>query len=126
IGQLGGAPSVEGQEINFTINTRGRLQTPEEFRAIIIRSATDGSNLTLGDVARVELGAQDYGFLSQHNGRVAGGLAISLSSGANALETAANVKTLVRDLEQYFPAGLVAEIPFDNTPFVEVAIKGVV
>lgn len=126
IGQLGGAPSVEGQQINFTINTRGRLQTVEEFRDIVVRSDTDGSVLKLGDVARVELGAQDYGFVAHHNGRMASGMAISLASGANALETAANVKTLVADLEQYFPAGLIVEVPFDNTPFVEVAIEGVV
>jgi len=126
IGQLGGAPSVEGQQINFSINTRGRLQTPEEFRAIVLRSDTDGSVLTLGDVARVELGAEDYGFQSFHNGRVAAGVAISLSSGANALQTADNVRALLADLEQYFPTGLTVEVPFDNTPFVEVAIEGVV
>src|SRR5699024_3736691 len=90
IGQLGGAPAVPGQEINFTINTRGRLSSSEEFEEIVLRSSTDGSVLKLKDVARVELGAERYGLNTFHNGRVATGVAISLSSGANALETAEN------------------------------------
>ncbi len=126
IGQLGGAPSVPGQEINFTINTRGRLTSPEEFREIVLRGTTEGAILKLGDIARVELGAQDYGFRTHHNGRVATGVAVSLSSGANALDTAERVRDLIDELEQYFPPGLTAVVPFDNTPFVEVAIEGVV
>ncbi len=126
VGQVGGTPAVEGQEINFTINARGRLETAEEFRAIVIRANTDGSILRLGDIARVELGAEEYGFISRHNGRTAAGVAISLATGANALETAANVKALIDELEPFFPQGLTAVIPFDNTPFVAVAIEGVV
>lgn len=126
VGQLGGAPAVPGQQINFTINTRGRLNNPQQFREIVIRSNTDGSSLTLGDIARVELGSENYGFETHYNGRTAGGMAISLSSGANALETAESVTALLEELEPFFPPGLVAKIPFDNTPFVEVAIEGVV
>ncbi len=125
IGQLGGTPAKDGQQINFTIDTKGRLQTPEEFREIVIRSNRDGSSLKLGDIARVELGAEDYGFQSFLSGKPAGGMAVSLASGANALETAARVKDLVNELEPFFPEGLHAEVPFDNTPFVEVAIEGV-
>src|SRR5690606_32641390 len=92
MGQLGGTPAVPGQDLNATINSRGRLESPEEFRQIVIRSNTDGSVLKLGDIARVELGAQEYGFLTRHNGRTATGVAVSLATGANALETAANVQ----------------------------------
>ncbi len=126
IGQLGGAPSVPGQEINFTINTRGRLQTAEEFAEIVVRSNTDGSLIKLGDIARIGLGSQDYGFQSFYNGQLATGAAISLSSGANALDTAERVRELMDELEKFFPPGLRAVFPFDNTPFVQVAIEGVV
>lgn len=126
IGQLGGAPFVEGQEINFSINTNGRLATADQFEQIIVRSNPDGSVLKLSDIARVELGAEQYGFESRYNGQPAGGMAISLASGANALETAARVEALLDELEPYYPEGLRAVIPFDNTPFVRVAIEGVV
>ncbi|EDY84073.1 RND transporter, HAE1 family [Verrucomicrobiia bacterium DG1235] len=126
IGQLGGAPSVPGQEINFTINTRGRLQTTDEFENIVVRSNPDGSVLRLSDVARVELGSQEYGQEVHYNGQQAGGMAVSLASGANSLETAAAVKELVKEIEPFLPEGLRVVIPFDNTPFVQVAIKGVV
>jgi multidrug efflux pump len=126
VGQLGGTPAVEGQQLNATINSQGRLQTAEQFRAIVIRSNTGGSVLKLGDVARVELGAQDYSIISRHNGRPASGVAVSLATGANALSTAASVSALIRDLEPTFPAGLKAVVPFDTTPFVAVAITGVV
>ncbi len=125
IGQLGGAPSVPGQEINFTINTRGRLQTADEFSNIVVRSNPDGSVLRLSDVARVELGSQEYGQEVHYNGQQAGGMAVSLASGANSLETAAAVKKLVKEIEPFLPEGLRVVIPFDNTPFVQVAIEGV-
>ncbi|MDQ8199820.1 efflux RND transporter permease subunit [Pelagicoccus enzymogenes] len=126
IGQVGGAPAEEGQQINFTINTRGRLQTAEEFSDIVIRSNPDGSLLRLGEVARVELGSEQYGLETHYNGQMAGGMAVTLASGANALETAAAVKELLDEIAPFLPEGLKAEIPFDNTPFVEVAIQGVV
>ncbi len=126
IGQLGGAPSIPGQEINFTINTRGRLQTADEFSDIVVRSNPDGSVLRLSDVARVELGSQEYGQEVHYNGQQAGGMAVSLASGANSLETAAAVKELVKEIEPFLPEGLRVVIPFDNTPFVQVAIEGVV
>ncbi|MDQ8186251.1 efflux RND transporter permease subunit [Pelagicoccus sp. SDUM812002] len=126
IGQLGGAPSVPGQEINFTINTRGRLQTADEFENVVVRSNPDGSILRLSDVARVELGSQEYGQEVHYNGQQAGGMAVSLASGANSLETAAAVKELVKEIEPFLPEGLRVVIPFDNTPFVQVAIEGVI
>jgi multidrug efflux pump len=126
VGQLGGLPAVKDQQLNATINARGRLQTPEQFRDIVVHSNTDGSVLKLGDIARVVLGAQDYGFITRHNGRTASGVAVSLATGANALDTARNVEKLIAELEPNFPPGLKVVIPFDTTPFVAVAIESVV
>ena len=91
VGQLGGTPAVEGQQLNATISAQERLQTAEQFRDIVVRSNPDGSVLKLGDVARVELGAETYEFLSRYNGQPAAGMAISLATGANALATAKGV-----------------------------------
>ncbi len=126
VGQLGGAPAVEGQQLNATITAQDRLRTPEQFRAILLRSQTDGSALRLGDVARVELGAENYSFTSRYNGQPASGMAVMLATGANALATAAAVRAELEQIKPYFPAGLDAVIPFDTTPFVEVSIKGVI
>ncbi len=126
VGQLGGAPAVEGQQLNATISAQDRLQTPEQFRNIIVRGGNDGSMLRLGDVARVELGAESYGFTSRFNGQPASGMAVMLATGANALDTAAAVRAELEEIKPYFPEGLEAVIPFDTTPFVEVSIKGVI
>ncbi|MFZ1622509.1 efflux RND transporter permease subunit, partial [Dokdonella sp.] len=126
VGSLGAAPAVEGQQINATISAQDRLQTPEQFRAIVLRSNADGSVLTLGDVARVEMGSENYEFLTYYNGQPATGVAISLATGANALDAAAGVKATLAELQPFFPPGLKAVVPFDTTPFVQVAIKGVI
>ncbi len=126
VGQLGGAPAVKGQQLNATINAQDRLQTPEQFRNIVVRTETDGSMLKLGDVARVELGAETYDFVTRYNGKPASGLAITLATGANALETAEGVSKTLDELRVNFPRGMKAVIPYDTTPFVKVSIKGVV
>ncbi|HUH90946.1 MAG TPA: efflux RND transporter permease subunit [Lysobacter sp.] len=126
VGSLGGAPAIEGQQINATITAQDRLQTPEQFRDIVVRSNADGSVLKLGDVARVEMGSENYEFISRYNGQTATGVAISLATGANALETSAGVKATLDELTPFFPPGLKAVVPFDSTPFVRVAIKGVI
>ena len=126
IGQLGGTPAVPGQQLNAAITAQGRLQKPEEFRAIVLRGNPDGSSLRLGDVARVELGAADYGFVSRYNGQPASGIAISLTSGANSIETSRAVEARLEQLKLAFPPGMTAVIPFDTTPFVRVAIQGVI
>jgi multidrug efflux pump len=126
IGQLGGAPAVPGQQLNATISGQERLQTPEQFAAIVLRSNPDGSALTLGDVARTEIGAESYEFISRFNGQPASGVAISLATGANALETSAAVQKTLRELQPFFPTGLRAIVPFDTTPFVKVSIEGVI
>ena len=126
IGQLGGAPAVPGQQLNATISAQERLQTPEQFAAIVLRSNPDGSVLRLGDIARVEIGAETYEFVSRFNGQPASGVAISLATGANALETSAAVQATLAELQPFFPVGLKAIVPFDTTPFVKVSIKGVI
>ncbi|MBP6865823.1 MAG: efflux RND transporter permease subunit [Candidatus Didemnitutus sp.] len=126
VGQLGGTPAAPGQQLNATISARGRLQTPEQFRALVLRSNTGGSALRLGDVARVEIGGEDYSVVSRYNGQPASGVAVSLATGANALQTTRNVSNLMKQLEPSFPAGLKVVIPFDTTPFVSVAIQEVV
>ena len=125
VGQLGGAPAVRGQELNATITVQDRLQTPEQFAKIVVRSNPDGSVLRLADVATVELGSESYDFISRYNRQPAAGMAISLSTGANALETAAGVAARLRELQPYFPPGLVSVTPFDTTPFVRASITEV-
>ncbi len=126
VGQLGGTPAVDGQRINATITAQSRLQTPEQFRDIVVRSNPDGSLLRLGDVARVELGAENYNVITRQNGRPASGIAIMMATGANALETAEAVEKLMEELKVNFPPGLKVVVPFDTTPFVSVAIGSVV
>jgi multidrug efflux pump len=126
IGQLGAAPAVDGQQINATITAQGRLETPEQFRDIVLRSGTDGSLLRLGDVARVELGSSAYGVVSRFNGKPASGLAVNLATNANALETARGVEALMEELRPGLPAGLDVVIPFDSTPFVRASIYEVI
>jgi multidrug efflux pump len=126
VGELGGTPAVEGQQLNATITAQSRLQTPEQFRDIILRSNPDGSLLKLGDVARVELGAESYGAISRYNRQPATGIAVMLATGANALETARAVEGQLAELKPFFPPGLRTVIPFETTPFVRVAVKNVI
>jgi multidrug efflux pump len=126
VGQLGGTPAVDGQQINATITAQDRLRSAEQFRNIVLRSGVDGGLLTLGEVARVELGTEDYGFISRFNGQPAAGLAVNLATNANALSTARGVEDMLDQLRPSFPAGLEAVVPFDTTPFVRVSIKEVV
>ena len=125
-GQLGGSPSVEGQQLNATVTALSRLQTTEQFEAILLRTTAQGANVYLRDVARVELGSENYGFVSRYNGKPASGLAIRLASDANALETANAVRAKMDELSKYFPAGVSYVIPFDSTPFVRISIEEVV
>ncbi|WP_305804262.1 multidrug efflux RND transporter permease subunit SmeE [Stenotrophomonas sp. YIM B06876] len=126
IGQLGGSPSVQGQQLNATINAQDRLQTPEQFRNILVRSSEQGGELRLGDVARVELGAETYDFTTRYNGKPSTGIAITLATGANALETAEGVRSALEGMQSNFPTGLKYVVPYDTTPFVKVSIQGVI
>ena len=125
-GEIGGLPSVKGQQLNVTVIGPSRLKTPEEFGNILLKVNTDGSQVRLHDVAKVELGPESYSSEAKYNGKPAAGLAVKLASGANALETAKAVKATIQKLEPFFPPGLKAIYPFDTTPFVQLSIEEVV
>lgn len=125
-GRLGGTPAVEGQRLTSSIIAQTRLETVAEFEQILLRVNNDGSEVTIADVAKVELGAESYNTIARYNRQPATGLAVNLATGANALETAAAVKERVAELEQFFPEGVSLVIPYDTTPFVEISITEVV
>jgi multidrug efflux pump len=125
-GQLGGTPAAPGVALNATISAQSRLQTPEQFGAIIVRNTTAGAIVHLRDVARVELGAESYVFNAHFNGKPAAGLAIKLAPGGNALDTAEAVKARMTELSKSFPEGYEYVVPYDSTPFVEQSIHEVV
>ncbi len=125
-GQVGGAPAPPDQQLNAIITAQTRLQTPEQFRAIILKTNPDGSTVKLSDVARVELGQDSYTILSRYNGHPAAGFAIKLAPGANALSTADAVKAKVAQLAAAFPPDVKYVFPLDTTPFVKLSIQGVV
>ena len=124
-GELGQLPSAPGQELNAVIVTRGRLTTPGEFGNIIVRTNPDGSALHLKDVARVELGAQDYSTSARIDGQPAAAIAIRLTPDANALETVAAVKARMSELAKFFPQGIDWVVPYDTSKFIEISIKEV-
>lgn len=126
VGQLGGAPAVEGQVLNATVTAQSLLQTPEQFSNIFLKNTTSGAQVRLGDVARVELGADNYQFDSKFNGKPAGGVAIKLATGANALDTAQAIEERLEQLRPNYPQGMVDQLAFDTTPFIELSIKSVV
>jgi multidrug efflux pump len=125
-GQIGSLPPMPGQQINATITAQSRLQTPEQFGAILLRTNPDGSSVRLRDVARIEMGSESYTVRAWFNGKPAAGLGVMLSSGANALDTADAVHQRLEELKTFFPPGLNYAIPHDTTPFIERSIEGVV
>ncbi|WP_166420022.1 efflux RND transporter permease subunit [Pseudoalteromonas sp. Z1A8] len=125
-GQLGGMPAVDGQQLNATVTAQSRLQTPEQFEQILVKTNPDGSFVRLEDVARVELGGESYRVVARYDGQPASGLGIKLASGANALDTAAGVKKAIEELKPFFPEGLDAVVPYDTTPFVSLSIEKVI
>ncbi|MGI4813163.1 MAG: efflux RND transporter permease subunit [Janthinobacterium lividum] len=125
-GQLGGTPSVPGQQLTASITEKTRLQTPEQFGAILLKVNPDGSQVRLRDVSRIELGGESYNFNTRYNGQPAAGFGIQLATGANALQTANAVRARIAQLQQYFPPGMVVKYPYDTTPFVRISIEEVV
>ena len=125
-GELGGAPAVAGQQLNATVSAQSRLQTAEQFGAILLKTTTNGATVYLRDVAKMELGRENYSILARYNGNAATGIAIKLATGANALDTAEAVKTKIAQMEKQFPQGLKAMVAFDTTPFVKISIEEVV
>ncbi len=124
-GQLGGTPPVPGQQLNSSIVAQTRLKSTEEFGKIILKVNTDGSQVRLKDVAKIELGGENYDVIARYNGQPASGLGIKLATGANALDTASSVKATLAKLQPFFPAGLEVVYPYDTTPFVKISIKEV-
>lgn len=126
VGQLGGAPAVSGQVLNATVNAQSLLQTPEQFRNIFLKNTSTGAKVLLKDVARVELGSDNYQFDSKFNGKPAGGVAIKLATGSNALDTAQAVEARLVELRKNYPAGLKDQLAYDTTPFIKLSIESVV
>ncbi len=125
-GQFGALPAVDGQRLNSSIVIQNLLQTPEEFANIPIRTNPDGSVIKIKDIGRTELGTEVYDIDSAYNGMPSAGIAIRQAPGANALDTAAAIRTKMDELSHYFPHGMKVVYPYDTTPFVRVAIDEVV
>ena len=125
-GSFGDRPAVEGQQLNATITAQSLLRTPEDFRQIVLRAETDGGLVLLGDVARVEIGSENYSTIARFKRAPAAGMGISLSTGANALETAEAVEERMQELSEFFPAGMDYVVPYNTAPFVRISIEEVV
>ena len=125
-GQIGGLPTVQGQAINAVVTAQSRLQTAEQFRAVVLRTNPDGSSVTLRDVARVEIGAEIASSISRYNGKPAAGVAVKLAPGANALTTVAAVKAEIARISTTLPPDIKVDYPLDSTPFVTLSIEEVV
>ncbi len=120
------SPPCPAKQLDATVTAQSRLQTPEQFRAIVLKANTSGAVVRLRDVARVELGAQSYAVVSRMNGKPASGIAIQLAPGANALTTADAVKAKATELSSTFPPGVKLAFPVDNTTFIRLSINDVI
>ncbi|KQU53135.1 multidrug transporter [Sphingomonas sp. Leaf339] len=125
-GQIGGLPSPKEQMLNATVSVQSRLQTPEEFGNIRLKTDTGGAVVRLRDVARVELGAENYGFDLQYNGHPASGFGVKLAPGSNALDTVTLVKERVAEIAKGFPGDVKVIYPYDTTPFVRLSVEQVI
>ena len=124
-GSIGDLPNPASQEITATILVKGQLSSPEEFADIVLRANPDGSTVRIGDVARVEVGSQEYQYGTRLNGKPSTAVGVQLSPGANALNTATLIRAKMDELSRYFPAGVEYKIPYDTSPFVKVSITKV-
>ncbi len=124
-GQLGALPALPGQMLNATVTARTKLKTPEEFRGIVLKSAADGSVVTMGDVARVQLDADNLTVKSRLNNQPGAGLGVVLADGANAMAVATAVNAKMAELAPFFPDGITGVISSDSTPYVRASIKEV-
>ena len=126
IGALGGLPSAQGQQLNASIIGNSKFTNVKEFENIIIKAKINGSLIHLKDIAKIELGSQDYGVISRYKRLPASGLSISLASGANALEVADAIKAKMKEFSASLPEDLEVAYPYDTTPFVRLSIKSVI
>lgn len=125
-GSFGQQPLKEPQDFTYTVTTQGRFTDPKEFESVILRTDDTGASLLLKDVARVELGAQDYSLVTTLNGQQNAAFGIYLQPGANALDTAEAVERTMQRLAKRFPEGIAYKIPYDTTKFVQVSIEEVI
>ncbi len=125
-GQIGAQPAPKEQMLNATVSVQSRLQTPEQFANIRLKTAASGAVVRMGDVARVEMGAENYGFDVQYNGRPASGFGVRLAAGANALDTVELVKERAEEIGRSLPAGVKVIYPYDTTPFVRLSVEQVI
>lgn len=125
-GEIGGLPAPDGQMLRATVTAQSKLETPEQFRAIVLKTLPDGSSVRLQDVARVEIGFENYNASAQFNGYPAAGMGISLAPGADALKTAELIKAKVAELSANFPAGLEPDYTNDTTAFIKLSVEEVV
>jgi HAE1 family hydrophobic/amphiphilic exporter-1 len=125
-GKIGAAPSAPGQENTYTVSAPGRLTTPEEFGDIIIKETADGRIVRVRDVARVELGSENYKSFGRLNGKPSAMLAIYLLPGANQLESSKGIYAMLESMKTIFPKDVIAEVGYDTTPAVEASIEEIV
>ena len=125
-GAFGTLPTIGGQQLNATITAQSLLTTPQDFEQIVLRAETDGGLVLLKDVARVEVGAENYSTIARYNGRPSAGMAIRLAAGANALDTAELIKQKIEEYSAFFPPNVSYVIPYDTAPFVEKSINEVI
>ena len=125
-GQLGAQPAPKEQMLNATVSVSSRLTTPEQFGQIRLKSNTDGSVVRLNDVARVEIGAENYGFSAEWNGKPASGIGVKLAPGANALDTVDAVKARMTEIGKQLPPDVKVIFPYDTSPFVRLSIEQVI
>jgi len=125
-GEIGQAPAGRGQQFNAVIVARGRLATPEEFGNVIVRATPDGATVRVKDVARVELGAENYNIFARLDGQPNAAIAVRVAPDGNALEVARAVRARIAELSKFFPTGIAWEIPYDTSRFVDISIREVV
>jgi len=125
-GEVGGLPAPDNQMLNATVTAQSKLQTPEQFQAIVLKTDPSGGSVRLGDVARVELGAENYSAIVRVNGHPGAGIAVSLAPGADALKTAELVKQRVEQLSENFPEGIEFAYANDTTNFIKLSVDEVV
>lgn len=125
-GEIGGLPQPEGQQLDATVTSQGRLQTPEQFRNVVVKSDPSGARVLLGDVARVEMGADNYSARIRANGHPGAGIGVSLEPGANALRTATLVKQKVAEIAPRMPSGFEYAYANDTTDFIKLSVWEVV
>ncbi|MDY7525808.1 efflux RND transporter permease subunit [Sphingomonas sp. 10B4] len=124
-GEIGGVPNTAEQVLDATVTSQTRLSTPEQFRAIVVKTQPDGSSVHLSDVARIELGAESYNVTSRVNGHPGAGIAVSLAPGADALSTAELVKAEIERSSKAFPNGYAYSFPQDSTSFIKLSVEEV-